>query len=102
MGVRTATRRTAPWGLTYQTQVLSLSTQGTTVRIITAIDQDKGRPRGIGYTIVSGKAWGTLVPHPYSRRTTLGVSGSVGVWDSGMRGPVPRDSPGQRTQEGTA
>ncbi|KAK2098493.1 Cadherin-23 [Saguinus oedipus] len=28
--------------------------QGTTVRIITAIDQDKGRPRGIGYTIVSG------------------------------------------------
>uniref|UniRef100_A0A8C6EJR5 Cadherin-23 n=1 Tax=Microcebus murinus TaxID=30608 RepID=A0A8C6EJR5_MICMU len=27
---------------------------GTTVRIITAIDQDKGRPRGIGYTIVSG------------------------------------------------
>lgn len=30
-------------------------TQGTTVRVITAIDQDKGRPRGIGYTIVSGK-----------------------------------------------
>ena len=58
-------------------------TQGTTVRIITAIDQDKGRPRGIGYTIVSGKAWGALVPHPYSRRATLGVSGSVGVWDSG-------------------
>lgn len=32
--------------------------QGTTVRVITAIDQDKGRPRGIGYTIVSGKALG--------------------------------------------
>ena len=77
-------------------------TQGTTVRIITAIDQDKGRPRGMGYTIVSGKAWGALVPHPYSRRATLGVSGSVGVWDSGMRAPVPRDSPGQRTQEGAA
>uniref|UniRef100_A0A9W3H6D6 Cadherin-23-like n=1 Tax=Camelus bactrianus TaxID=9837 RepID=A0A9W3H6D6_CAMBA len=30
------------------------SQHGTTVRIITAIDQDKGRPRGIGYTIVSG------------------------------------------------
>lgn len=29
--------------------------QGTTVRVITAVDQDKGRPRGIGYTIVSGK-----------------------------------------------
>uniref|UniRef100_A0A8C2MKT5 Cadherin-23 n=1 Tax=Cricetulus griseus TaxID=10029 RepID=A0A8C2MKT5_CRIGR len=27
---------------------------GTTVRVITAVDQDKGRPRGIGYTIVSG------------------------------------------------
>uniref|UniRef100_A0A2K5K1M8 Cadherin-23 n=1 Tax=Colobus angolensis palliatus TaxID=336983 RepID=A0A2K5K1M8_COLAP len=37
-----------------QTQVPPLFCQGTTVRIITAIDQDKGRPRGIGYTIVSG------------------------------------------------
>lgn len=35
--------------------------QGTTVRMITAIDQDKGRPRGIGYTIVSGKLWGDVV-----------------------------------------
>lgn len=34
----------------------SLPPQGTTVRMITAIDQDKGRPRGIGYTIVSGKS----------------------------------------------
>lgn len=34
----------------------SLRPQGTTVRMITAIDQDKGRPRGIGYTIVSGKS----------------------------------------------
>lgn len=33
--------------------------QGTTVRMITAIDQDKGRPRGIGYTIVSGECRGT-------------------------------------------
>lgn len=34
-----------------------LSLQGTTVRMITAVDQDKGRPRGIGYTIVSGESW---------------------------------------------
>lgn len=34
-----------------------LSPQGTTVRMITAVDQDKGRPRGIGYTIVSGESW---------------------------------------------
>lgn len=31
-----------------------LSLQGYEVRKITAIDQDLGRPRGIGYTIISG------------------------------------------------
>lgn len=38
--------------------------QGTTVRMITAVDQDKGRPRGIGYTIVSGKSRGDAVRSP--------------------------------------
>jgi len=32
--------------------------------MITAIDQDKGRPRGIGYTILSGKSWGHMVGSP--------------------------------------
>lgn len=32
--------------------------------MITAIDQDKGRPRGIGYTIVSGKSRGDAVGSP--------------------------------------
>ena len=32
--------------------------------MITAIDQDKGRPRGIGYTIVSGKSRGDAVGRP--------------------------------------
>nr|XP_023402954.1 cadherin-23-like [Loxodonta africana] len=41
--------------LPYSTNIYEHSPPGTTVRIITAIDQDKGRPRGIGYTIVSGK-----------------------------------------------
>lgn len=31
-----------------------VSLQGYEVRKITAIDQDLGRPRGIGYTIISG------------------------------------------------
>ncbi|XP_046509159.1 cadherin-23 isoform X3 [Equus quagga] len=40
--------------LPYSTNIYEHSPPGTTVRIITAIDQDKGCPRGIGYTIVSG------------------------------------------------
>ncbi|OXB63865.1 hypothetical protein ASZ78_004160 [Callipepla squamata] len=43
--------------LPYSTNIYENSPPGTTVRMITAIDQDKGRPRGIGYTIVSGKSW---------------------------------------------
>lgn len=46
-----------PRGWTTRLKSILSPTQGTTVRIVTAIDQDKGRPRGIGYTIVSGKAW---------------------------------------------
>lgn len=34
--------------------VLCVCPQGYEVRKITAIDQDLGRPRGIGYTIISG------------------------------------------------
>lgn len=49
------------------------------MRVITAIDQDKGRPRGIGYTIVSGKAQAALVPHHHPGRAILGVSGSEGL-----------------------
>ncbi|XP_057395399.1 cadherin-23-like [Balaenoptera acutorostrata] len=40
--------------LPYSTNIYEHSPPGTTVRVITAIDQDKGRPRGIGYTIISG------------------------------------------------
>lgn len=35
-------------------RVLCVCLQGHEVRKITAIDQDLGRPRGIGYTIISG------------------------------------------------
>eukprot|EP00079_Xenopus_tropicalis_P037638 XP_017951409.1 PREDICTED: cadherin-23-like [Xenopus tropicalis] len=40
--------------LPYSTNIYENSPPGRTVRMVTAIDQDKGRPRGIGYTIVSG------------------------------------------------
>ncbi|XP_071987316.1 cadherin-23 isoform X2 [Engystomops pustulosus] len=40
--------------LPYSTNIYENSPPGTTIRMITAIDQDRGRPRGIGYTIVSG------------------------------------------------
>ncbi|XP_069876618.1 cadherin-23 [Dipodomys merriami] len=40
--------------LPYSTNIYEHSPPGTTVRVITAVDQDKGRPRGIGYTIISG------------------------------------------------
>lgn len=64
----------APQGLGSQIRSLLSPTQGTTVRVITAIDQDKGRPRGIGYTIVSGKGSAPWPPMP-----TAGVSGSAGL-----------------------
>lgn len=37
-----------------QTNLFCVCLQGYEVRKITAIDQDLGQPRGIGYTIVSG------------------------------------------------
>ncbi|XP_051779863.1 cadherin-23 isoform X3 [Erpetoichthys calabaricus] len=40
--------------LPYSTNIYENSPPGSTIRMITAIDQDRGRPRGIGYTVVSG------------------------------------------------
>ncbi|KAF7666894.1 hypothetical protein LDENG_00090110 [Lucifuga dentata] len=40
--------------LPYSTNLEENAPQGYEVRKITAIDQDLGRPRGIGYTIISG------------------------------------------------
>lgn len=48
-----------------------LSPQGTTVRMITAVDQDKGRPRGIGYTIVSGESWWDVARGHQQENTTI-------------------------------
>lgn len=79
MGAITAAKKDSSQGI--QTQVPSLFCQGTTVRIITAIDQDKGRPRGIGYTIVSGKAEAApspLTPLSSTQGEPVGVSGSEG------------------------
>lgn len=53
------------------------------MRVITAVDQDKGRPRGIGYTIVSGKPMSALFDeHP--ERAPAGGSGSRGCGLLGM------------------
>lgn len=70
-------RKVAIWkaGVTELKFLLSPN-QGTTVRVITAVDQDKGRPRGIGYTIVSGKPKSAVfVPHS-ERATAAGGSNS--------------------------
>ncbi|XP_069045127.1 cadherin-23 [Lepisosteus oculatus] len=40
--------------LPYSTNIYENTPPGSLVRMITAIDQDRGRPRGIGYTVVSG------------------------------------------------
>uniref|UniRef100_A0A8C0IBR3 Cadherin related 23 n=1 Tax=Bubo bubo TaxID=30461 RepID=A0A8C0IBR3_BUBBB len=53
---------------------------GTTVRMITAIDQDKGRPRGIGYTIVSGNT-NSIFALDY-------ISGALT-----LNGPLDRENP---------
>uniref|UniRef100_A0A8C0BDQ6 Cadherin related 23 n=1 Tax=Buteo japonicus TaxID=224669 RepID=A0A8C0BDQ6_9AVES len=67
----------------YQLQVnatVSLTPAGTTVRMITAIDQDKGRPRGIGYTIVSGNT-NSIFALDY-------ISGALT-----LNGPLDRENP---------
>uniref|UniRef100_A0A8C3N8H9 Cadherin-23 n=1 Tax=Geospiza parvula TaxID=87175 RepID=A0A8C3N8H9_GEOPR len=53
---------------------------GTTVRMITAVDQDKGRPRGIGYTIVSGNT-NSIFALDY-------ISGALT-----LNGPLDRENP---------
>lgn len=58
--------------------------QGTTVRVITAVDQDKGRPRGIGYTIVSGKPKSAVFVTYPKGATAAGGSGSRSCGLHGM------------------
>ncbi|XP_015278377.1 PREDICTED: cadherin-23 [Gekko japonicus] len=66
--------------LPYSTNIYENSPPGTTVRMITAIDQDKGRPRGIGYTIVSGNT-NSLFALDY-------ISGALT-----LNGPLDRENP---------
>ncbi|XP_039176461.1 cadherin-23 isoform X5 [Crotalus tigris] len=66
--------------LPYSTNIYENSPPGTTVRMITAIDQDKGRPRGIGYTIVSGNTNSIFVLDYISGALTL-------------NGPLDRENP---------
>uniref|UniRef100_A0A672UID6 Cadherin-23 n=1 Tax=Strigops habroptila TaxID=2489341 RepID=A0A672UID6_STRHB len=66
--------------LPYSTNIYENSPPGTTVRMITAIDQDKGRPRGIGYTIVSGNT-NSIFALDY-------ISGALT-----LNGPLDRENP---------
>uniref|UniRef100_A0A8C5NNU2 Cadherin related 23 n=1 Tax=Junco hyemalis TaxID=40217 RepID=A0A8C5NNU2_JUNHY len=68
---------------------------GTTVRMITAVDQDKGRPRGIGYTIVSGENGGNSVQE--EERMGRMVSRHLGLWEREER---PRAAPGWEGGDG--
>uniref|UniRef100_A0A8C9G5P6 Cadherin domain-containing protein n=1 Tax=Pavo cristatus TaxID=9049 RepID=A0A8C9G5P6_PAVCR len=66
--------------LPYSTNIYENSPPGTTVRMITAIDQDKGRPRGIGYTIISGNT-NSIFALDY-------ISGALT-----LNGPLDRENP---------
>uniref|UniRef100_A0A8D0BYG7 Cadherin-23 n=1 Tax=Salvator merianae TaxID=96440 RepID=A0A8D0BYG7_SALMN len=68
--------------LPYSTNIYENSppVRGTTVRMITAVDQDKGRPRGIGYTIVSGNT-NSIFALDY-------ISGALT-----LNGPLDRENP---------
>ncbi|XP_026528519.1 cadherin-23, partial [Notechis scutatus] len=66
--------------LPYSTNIYENSPPGTTVRMITAVDQDKGRPRGIGYTIVSGNT-NSIFALDY-------ISGALT-----LNGPLDRENP---------
>ncbi|XP_042313490.1 cadherin-23 isoform X2 [Sceloporus undulatus] len=66
--------------LPYSTNIYENSPPGTTVRMITAIDQDKGRPRGIGYTVVSGNT-NSIFALDY-------ISGALT-----LNGPLDRENP---------
>uniref|UniRef100_A0A8C5U897 Cadherin related 23 n=1 Tax=Malurus cyaneus samueli TaxID=2593467 RepID=A0A8C5U897_9PASS len=67
-------------GLGFTALLCQISLWGTTVRMITAIDQDKGRPRGIGYTIVSGNT-NSIFALDY-------ISGALT-----LNGPLDRENP---------
>ncbi|XP_060710121.1 cadherin-23 [Hemiscyllium ocellatum] len=66
--------------LPYSTNIYENSPPGKTVRVITAIDQDRGRPRGIGYTIVSGNT-NSIFALDY-------ISGALT-----LNGPLDRENP---------
>ncbi|XP_078387064.1 cadherin-23 [Cetorhinus maximus] len=66
--------------LPYSTNIYENSPPGKTVRIITALDQDRGRPRGIGYTIVSGNT-NSIFALDY-------ISGALT-----LNGPLDRENP---------
>uniref|UniRef100_A0A8C0VA27 Cadherin-23 n=1 Tax=Cyanistes caeruleus TaxID=156563 RepID=A0A8C0VA27_CYACU len=66
--------------LPYSTNIYENSPPGTTVQMITAVDQDKGRPRGIGYTIVSGNT-NSIFALDY-------ISGALT-----LNGPLDRENP---------
>nr|XP_016847675.1 PREDICTED: cadherin-23 isoform X10 [Anolis carolinensis] len=66
--------------LPYSTNIYENSPPGTTVRMITAIDQDKGRPRGIGYSVVSGNT-NSIFALDY-------ISGALT-----LNGPLDRENP---------
>lgn len=57
--------------------------------MITAVDQDKGRPRGIGYTIVSGKPKSAaFVTYPKGATAARGSgSRSCGLHGLGISDP---------------
>ncbi|XP_073452804.1 cadherin-23 [Aquarana catesbeiana] len=57
--------------LPYSTNIYENSPPGTTVRMLTAIDQDKGRPRTIVYTIVSGNTNSIFALDYFSGALTL-------------------------------
>ncbi|XP_008562578.1 PREDICTED: protocadherin-8-like, partial [Galeopterus variegatus] len=89
--------------LPYSTNIYEHSPPGTTVHIITAIDQDKGRPRGIGYTIVSGKVKAASVfssstrEEPLSGSQALRCQGEVCEHVGQCMTPASRGNPHQRT-----
>lgn len=96
VGVRTATRRNSTLGPGLpNSSPFSFPPRAQQCELSLPLTRIKDVP-GIGYTIVSGKAWGvqcpTLLKKSHSRSVRL-----CGGGDSGLRGPVPRDSPGQRT-----
>ncbi|XP_072881460.1 cadherin-23 [Hemitrygon akajei] len=66
--------------LPYSTNIHENSPPGQTVRVITALDQDRGRPRGIGYTIVSGNT-NSIFALDY-------ISGALT-----LNGPLDRENP---------